>query len=190
MEHYESLKNLLRPMYLYDPDGPRSNGELLALGAALDGVCAPADTLAKECVVPSAERYGLDAYEEILPERPAAPDLAARRAAIMALLQIDETSFTIDALNATLAGCGIAAKAAESGTWYTVTVTFPGTRGVPADVERLQKRIEAILPCHLNVQYVYDFLTWRQLEAAFSSWAALEAGPATWDALQAWPAET
>lgn len=188
MEHVHYLQELLKPMCLYDMQGTRSNGELQALGDALDAVCTPADTLAKECVVPRAEDEGLTAYEEILPDKPLATSLQDRRNAIMALLQIDETSFTQAALNATLSGCGIAAQVAESDAWYTVTVTFPGVRGVPPEIDALKKRIEAILPCHLNVQYSYVYLTWAELEAAFADWTALEAGPATWDELQSWPA--
>ena len=186
MAIYNYLQALLKPLFVYDAGATRSNAELMALGGALDSVCTGADKLAEECVIPCAADYGLEAYEEILPEKPVSRTLQARRNAVMALLQIDETSFTASALNAALSGCGIAARVEESGQWYTVTVTFPGTRGVPPDIDALKKRIEAILPCHLNIQYSYVFLTWAELEKAFPDWNALESGPETWDALQSW----
>ena len=186
MEHYDYLKKLLRPMCVYDMDGVCSNGELKAEGAALDDICDDIDDLTAESTVPTAETYGLTSYEAILPPFPHPEELQHRRSAIMALLQIDETSFTYTALNATLSGCGIPAHVEESDDWYTVDVTFPGIRGIPPQFDMLSTRIEAILPCHLNVRYRFSYLIWSELENFFHSWTELESGPRTWDALQTW----
>lgn len=186
MGYADYLKTLLRPLGIYDLDSGYGAAELTAMGFALDGLEAVANTLENECVVGTATDYGLTKYEDILPKRPLYRNTATRRSAIEAFLTIDDMSFTAAALNAALAGCGIPAVAAETGTQFTVEVTFPGTKGIPDDADELIKRIESILPCHLEVTYVYVYLTWTELESAFSSWSRLEEDELTWSGLESY----
>ena len=66
----------------------------------------------------------------------------------------------------------------------TVEVLFPGIQGIPDNIEEIKKRIEQILPCHLEILYHYKYITWAELENWFSSWAELEAENLNWNALE------
>ena len=107
--------------------------------------------------------------------------MEARRAAIAALLQIGDDSFTLAALTKCLAGCGVAVAVTETGTPGTVTVSFPGLLGQPPQWETVQTIIEDILPCHLQINYQFRYRTWGDLlqmgltwaQAAEMSWAGL-----------------
>ena len=55
--------------------------------------------------------------------------------------------------NDALRGCGIPAVVEETETKQVVAVSFPGVVGVPEDFARRKERVEAILPCHLQVEY-------------------------------------
>lgn len=171
-------------MYVYRLSDSINGAELQALGEVLDACCGLAEEQDQECTVPTAAGYGLSGYEALMPYVPVYADLETRRGAIMALLQIDDTSFTKDALNKTLAGCGIPALVEETGEWYTIAVQFPGVRGKPEKEEQLRARIEEILPCHLRIIYTYVYICWRELEMLTYTWQALERAGMTWNMLE------
>ena len=71
---------------------------------------------------------------------------------VLRLLRQEEP-FTLAAMNDALRGCGIPAVVEETETKQVVAVSFPGVVGVPEDFARRKERVEAILPCHLQVEY-------------------------------------
>jgi len=184
MGYCDYLKELLRPLRLYVLDEGYGAAELKQEGAALDRCGDTFEGLETESSLCTAEAYGLEAYEALLPYRPASETAEERRAAIMALLRIDDGSFTLAALNDTIRGCGMDAVVQEGEEAMTVEVLFPGVRGLPENLAELQKRTEQILPCHLKVVYCYQFITWQQLEAWFPTWEALEDKAMTWEELE------
>jgi hypothetical protein len=184
MGYGEHLRELLRPLGIYDLTSGAGGGELTAAGAAMDDLGAALELTERESILPTAEDGGLSAYEAVLPYTPEYLTLADRRRAIMALLRIDGGSFTVSALCDTLAGCGLRAVAEETDAASTVRVYFPYNRGVPGNFDALKTRIQAILPCHLAVEYSIVYLTWAELETAFASWSALSAACGSWDALE------
>jgi hypothetical protein len=114
---------MLRPLRLYDVDEGFGADELAAEGEALDAVLEKLEKAEGEMLIPTAMDGGLSMYEGLLPYVPSYVTLNDRRQAIMALLRVDDCSFTSDALNSTLSGCGIKAAAEENGT-QTVTVSL------------------------------------------------------------------
>ena len=187
---YESyLKETLRPLRLYELEAGPGAAELSALGAAMDAAAQALSDGERESRIPSAEDAGLAGYEAILPYTPRYITLADRRRAVMALRRSDGRSFTPRALCDTLAGCGIRALAAETGTRNTVEVTFPDNRGEPENYAALRTRIEAILPCHLAVVYRLIYLTWAELESWLPDWEVLAARCPTWNALERYAGE-
>ncbi|MBS6366121.1 MAG: DUF2313 domain-containing protein [Clostridiales bacterium] len=176
------LRELLKPLGVYELSASSfSGGELEALGAGLDENWQTAQLQQRESVVMTAEDTGLEAYESLFRNRPAATGVEARRAAIAALLQIGDDSFTLAALTRCLAGCGAAVAVTETGTPGTVTVSFPDLLGQPPQWETVQTIIEDILPCHLQINYQFRYRTWGDLlqmgltwaQAAELSWAGL-----------------
>ena len=178
------LKDLLRPMRIYDVNSGAGAAELEALGKGMDGVFAALEAVEREMVVSTAEGTGLERYEALLPYKPVASTLEARRTAITALLTVSGESFTTDALCEALSGCGITAVVEETGTPQVVRVRFPGTMGVPEGIEKLKERIEMLLPCHLAVDYFYKWFNWLELESTFADWQALEMSGLSWAELE------
>ena len=190
MGYGEYLKNLLRPLRLYELDSGAGGAELESVGAALDGVYGALERALAEGIVASARDAGLGAYEEILPFVPSYLTAEDRRRAVEALLRIDMRSFTCADLNGTISGCGIRARVEETGTAQTVLVSFPYNRGVPEGFDELRSRIEQILPCHLGVEYFFDRILWGQVAEWFASWAQLEERCPTWDAWEKYLPDT
>ena len=182
---YESyLTNLLRPLGVYDLQAGSVNGaELSALGAGLDAVAEQLETAEREALTATAEDQGLTRREALFARRPAASTPEERRAAIAALLQIDGDSLTPAAINHTLGGCGIRARALEMG-GGKLRVMFPEVAGVPEGFAQMEKIILDILPCHLEVEFYFRYLTWAECEAAGYTWALVEAAGHTWESFQ------
>ena len=178
------LKDLLRPLGVYRLEGTINGGELEAVGADLDGVAAALEETEREMLLDTAEGAGLAAVEALLARAPVADTLERRRAALAALLRIGGDSFTLAAVNDNLKGCGLNAVVSETADPGVVEVRFPDVPGIPDGYGTLRKIIEDILPCHLQVDYVYWYITWAMVEERFGTWGAIEAGGYTWEQLE------
>lgn len=184
MTHTDRLWELLLPLGPYSRQGVYTAGELKGEGEALDGVLASLEELERETMLDTAEGWGLEEVEGLLQHRPVAGTAKARRAALSALLRIGGDSFTVDALNDNLKGCGLNAVVSETGEKGVVEVRFPDVPGIPDGFQQLKQIIEEILPCHLRVDYVYWYITWGELEDRFPTWGDIEAGGYTWGELE------
>ena len=178
------LQALLAPLGLYDLTGGRQQGgELAALGAALDGVDDRLALAEREGLLATAEGTGLERREALFRRKPAAVTPEERREAIAALLRIGEDSLTPGAINDTLMGCGIRARATEKAD-RSLEITFPGIIGIPAEFDQIQKIILDILPCHLAVEFFFRYLTWAECETLEYTWEQAEAAEHTWESFQ------
>ncbi|WP_130869330.1 DUF2313 domain-containing protein [Intestinimonas massiliensis (ex Afouda et al. 2020)] len=180
----EYLRQLLRPLRVYDLDGTANGGELDAQGTALDGVSDTLEEIQREMLISTAQGRGLESIEALLTRKPVTDDLEMRRAALAALLRISGDSFTLAAINDNLKGCGVNAVAEETGTPGKVIVRFPDVPGIPDGFEEMTAIIESILPAHVEIEYVYWYVTWAMLEARFATWGDIEALGPTWDQME------
>ena len=177
------LTRLLAPLGLYDLRAPYNGGELAASGGALDSVSELVEQVERESLLVTAEGEGLDRREALFAHKPAAVTTEERREAIAALLRISEDSLTPAAMNDTLTGCGIRTRAEEKADGG-LRVVFPKTAGVPAEFEQIRKIILDILPCHLEVEFYFRYLTWAECEVAEYTWDKVEAAQHTWESFQ------
>ena len=178
------LQDLLAPLGIYDlRPGSVSGAAVYALGGGLDAVWEHLETTEREALTTTAEDEGLDRREALFARRPAASTAEDRRAAIAALLQIDGDSLTPSAIDATLRGCGIKARALEMGDGQ-LRVIFPEVAGEPEGFDQIRRIILDILPCHLGVEFYFRYLTWAECERAGYTWAQVEAEEHTWASFQ------
>lgn len=180
----EYLKALLAPLGVYRlEEGTVNEAELYALGRGLDFAAKRLEEVERESLTETAEDEGLRRREALFLRRPASTTLKERRAAIAALLQIDGDSLTPEAINRTISGCGIRARAVETGT-NQVRVEFPETAGIPQDFEQIEKIILDILPCHLGVEFHLRYLTWEECHRTGYTWTLVEERNYDWRAFQ------
>ncbi len=184
MGYAEYLKDLVRPLGVYRLEDSINGAELEAVGAQLDAVEEELAHTEREMLVDSAEDTGLLAVEALLGRRPVTDSLARRQSALAALLRIGGDSFTLAAINDNLKGCGLNALAHETGETGRVEVTFPEVPGIPDGFEEMRKIIEEIIPCHLEITYVYWYITWAMMEARFATWGDVEAMGLSWGELE------
>lgn len=186
MESYVSfLTELLRPLGTYSlEEGSLSKSELDAAGAALDGCDALLDKAEREAILATAEDEGLEKWASLFALRPVDAGAELRRAALTALTQIGGDSFTLSAINHAIQGCGITAQAVELAEQGRVRIIFPKTAGVPADFEQIQGVILELIPCHLETEFYFRYLTWAECEGQGYTWAMIHEKEHTWKSFQ------
>lgn len=181
MIHEEYLAALLRPLGVYDlRAGAVNRGELGAYGKELDRMEQELEDTAREMSLATARSFGLERVEELLPYRPVCNTPGQRRAALAALLRIGGDSFTPAAINDTLRGCGLNARAEEGDQPGYVKVYFPDVAGIPEGFQELRTIIEEILPSHVDVTYVFWYNTWAMVAQRHPTWGHAQATGLSW----------
>ena len=94
MSHARYLRELLRPLGVYDLSAPFNGSELDAQGAALDGVMDRAEEVQREVSLVTAETWGLENTARLFVRRPVASDPRKLASALAALLRIGGDCFT------------------------------------------------------------------------------------------------
>ena len=183
--YYEYLCELLEPLRVYVTQrGTVSGSELYAAGTALDEAADALEYAEREGVLLLSEGEGLYRRERLFSRCPASPTAALRREAIAALSRINDDSFTLSAINATISGCGIRAVAEETERTGVIRVRFPDTVGIPDEFERIRRIVLDIIPCHLLTEFFFRFITWAECEEQEMTWRSVEAVGHTWHSFE------
>lgn len=153
MSYSEYLKNTLKPLGIYELDTGAGAAELEALGTVMDETADRLSAVARDMLPMTAEEEGLSKFEGLFPGTSAASGLEARRTAVNTLIRIGECECSEQGLNNVLSSCGIPAEVSETGTKDLVKVAFLVYQLTEEELRGLKRRIEAILPCHLEIEY-------------------------------------
>ena len=181
MGYGDYIRDLLRPLGVYDfTPGGYSHSETEALGVGFDGCAEAVDYAEQEGILMTAEGEGLERRERLFAKRPVQVSPALRRAAILALLQVSGDSFTLADINRTISGCGIKAEAQETGEYGHIRVIFPDVPGVPEGFEQIRSVILDLIPCHLETEFYFRYITWEECETQLFTWQMVEDGQHTW----------
>ena len=175
------LRELLRPLGIYTlEEGTLSGSELDAAGLALDGLAGVLDTAEREMLPATAEGDGLNRWESLFARRPVDYGTELRREAILSLLRVSGDSFTLADINQAISGCGILARAEETGAYGHIRVTFPQVAGVPEGFAQIERIILDLIPCHLETEFYFRYITWAECHARELTWADIEENGYTW----------
>ena len=185
MGYSDYLRNLLKPLGVYDlSSGSLSGSELDALGLGLDQVDASVAYTEQEGSLATAEGEGLSRREALFARTPVNYSTKLRRAAIAALLRIGPDCFTLDAINDTISGCGITAVVQEKEQFGYVRVIFPEVAGIPREFDQIAQIILDIIPCHLEVEFYFRYLTWEECHRFGYTWAIVQENQWNWHDFQ------
>ena len=187
MGYAQYLCRLLAPLGIYNlQEHSISGAAVAALGGGLDAAAAQIEQAEQESLTATATGQGLARREALFARTPVADAPEERRAAIAALLQIDGDSLTPEAIERTMRGCGIRARAQEMEEKGHLRITFPDVVGEPEEFDRIREILLDILPCHLAVEFYFRYVTWAEWETRDLTWAVVEAAEHTWESLERW----
>ncbi|MBE6972711.1 MAG: DUF2313 domain-containing protein [Ruminococcaceae bacterium] len=181
MSNAAYMKELLRPLGVYKLDESFLCAELDCMGLALDSVERELERIQQEMCLTTAREDGLDKTAKLFGLRPVTQNPQQLSDSLSALSRIGWDSFTLSAINNTISGCGVKAEAAETQTPGGVTIRFPNLKGVPPQFESLRTIIEDILPAHLQIQYLFWYMTWGELNARNLIWQDIQNTGMSWE---------
>lgn len=72
---------------------------------------------------------------------------------------------------------------------YMFIIKFIGTKGIPEQLDELDKTIRQIKPAHLAHDYEYTFLTWNEFDKYNNTFDNLDNMNFTWDELEIYKKE-
>ena len=61
-----------------------------------------------------------------------------------------------------------------------IRIVFPEVAGIPEGFEQIRDIILDIIPCHLDVEFYFRYLTWAECEAFGYTWAIIHEREYTW----------
>ena len=61
---------------------------------------------------------------------------------------------------------------------------FPNTVGVPDEFSQVESIILDIIPCHLLVEFYFQYLTWLECERVGFTWQSVEDAHHTWESFE------
>lgn len=184
MSNAAYMKDLLRPLGVYNLDESFLGAELECMGLALDGVEKELERIQQEMCLTTAREEGLNEAAKLFGLRPVTQNSKQLADALSALGRISWDSFTLSAINNTISGCGVRAEVAETDTPGAVTVRFPDLKGVPDRFDSLREVIEDILPAHLQIEYLFWYLIWEELESRKLTWQGIQNIGMSWKELE------
>lgn len=185
MSYSNYLRTLLQPLGVYDLSPKSLSGsELDALGQGLDGIDERIGYAERESALATAEGEGLDRLERLFARAPVHYSTALRRAAIAALLRIGGDCFSLSDINSTISGCGIKALAQEKEQFGYIRVIFPEVAGIPEGFDQIKPIILDIIPCHLDVEFYFRYLTWAECHAFGYTWSIIHTNSWNWHQFQ------
>ena len=186
MTHIEAMEDLLRPLEVYDfTPGSFQLAELRSEAEALDSCLEDISLVAREMNLQTARSYGLKNIQRLLSRSPIAQGPESMAKALAALLRIGDQSFTLKALRDNISGCGIDARVTETVDTGLLQIVFPDVPGIPEQFSEMDAIIREIIPCHLDINYLFWYITWRELEKALRTWQSIEARGLSWRQLEA-----
>lgn len=184
MSNASCLKELLRPLGVYKLEDSFLGAELDSLGKTLDGVQEQIEEMQREMCLTTARSEGVERMAALFARRPVTQDTDQMVAALAALARIGGDSFTLEAINDTIVGCGLNAVVSERSEPGVVAVRFPDVAGIPEGFARMRTIIEDILPAHLLVQYLFWYQTWEELNGRQLTWQNIHDQSMTWEAFE------
>lgn len=172
MGYADFLKQMLKPLGVYDLTGGYASAELDAVGETFDA----ADTMlenALECAgLHSASDEVLTKLEELFPVLIFGSDEAQRLEAVREFYRVGDGYSSIAKLQRQLIACGFSAELTEGDEKFTADIFFDNVRGELNDQEA--ETVRNVMPAHIMLNLVCSGLTWDRAEELFSTWEDFE----------------
>ncbi len=171
MAYADYLRRLLHPLRVYAmAEDSFSGAELEAIGTAMDEVFAERAEQLRQTLIPTATEEGLALWEQLMHYAPVSATMEDRRKALAALMAISWDGFTPAALSAAVLGCGVNCTITETGPCAPLELRFPGIYGRPQPWSRAKWILESLLPAHLELIYLFRWITWAQTHEKKLTW--------------------
>lgn len=164
------LTRLLRPLGVYDlREDSFSGAEIGVIGGMMDDLAGKMDGYLAQALIPTATEEGLSLWESLM-MLPPRSTLEERRLALAALTGISWDGFTPAALASAALGCGVYCTIEETGACAPLRIRFLSVYGRPEPWAQIKWILEALMPAHLELEYLFRWITWRETHEKPLTW--------------------
>lgn len=129
----------------------------------LTNIFSDLDKAFDELFLMLAKEQGLTLYEELLEiKRDLRFSFDERREVIVAKLRGAGTTTKKLVQKVSEAYSNGEVEVIEESKGYLIKIKFVGTRGIPSNLEGLKRTLREIIPAHLEIKYLFTYLTWSE----------------------------
>lgn len=156
------------------------DGIMDAQGAQVEDVRANLDDVARQFHVDTAT-WGLARWERLVGLPESDGTLPDRRSAVKSMLQ----GFGTLTLSKVEELCKVyvngEVEVSVDGPSFTLTITFTGIVGIPANFSTLEAVLRDVMPAHMVLNVEFRYMTWRELDGFGYTWDELDALNLSWE---------
>ena len=95
-------------------------------------------------------------------------------------LQISGDSFTLADITTPSAAAASRPRPRRRWEYGRIRVIFPDVPGIPEGFAQIRDIILDLIPCHLETEFYFRYITWQECEAQQFTWQMVEDGEHTW----------
>ncbi len=177
---FESLKESLSRLNLYDFDNTNISNEIKAYSYVIDELNEDLCTMLRECFIETAQTYGLSNRETIIGAKVENDNVESRRKMLMLRESINQSSFTVEKIKESLKSFGLECKVIEYPSLYTVVIDTIGDYPEEKRVW-ISSEINKIMPAHLNVEVIFNGATWELSDSKDNTFSYIDSLDKTWE---------
>ncbi len=181
MSVLNTLIKRLSPVKLYTLDeNSNTYMELCAFSAGLEILNEELDEILRESFYETAETYGLLRSERIWGNTREDLPLATRRNMLTSRSSLNLNDFTLKGVEKIFKLLGVAGKLNEFPFQQRLSVDLTGSQFSKGEKSFIKSQVEALFPAHLDIDIVFEGLSWGGLESENLTFGQMEEKGYTW----------
>ncbi len=177
---FESMKESLSRLNLYDFDNTNISNEMKAYAFVIDSLYEQLCLMLRECFIETAQTFGLSNREMIIGAKVENDNVESRRKMLMLRESINQSSFTVEKIKESLNSFGLECKVIEYPSLYTVVIDTIGE--YPEDKRVwISSEIQKIMPAHLIVEVIFNGASWELSDSKNNTFSYIDSLGLTWE---------
>lgn len=168
MGYADYLKQMLKPLGVYNLSSGYGEAEIDAIGTMLDGVDSEMENALENAAFYAVSEEALKKLEELFPILVFGDSDARRLEAVKEFSRVNDGWSSVSSLQKQLDACGLSVEISEGDEKFTVDLNFDNVRGELTAQET--EVVQSIMPAHVMLNYICGGLTWDRAEELFPTW--------------------
>ncbi len=183
MNPLENMIKHLKPLHIYNlNENTTIYSELEVYANAFNKIIGSADNLLKECIVTTAEDYGLEFQEELWGLARTELSTEQRRNGIKNRYNIYYSDCTLASMQRFLLSIGVQSQITEVPSQNRVYIYVENGSQFPLGVRKyINSQAESFFPAHIDVFLDYRVSTWDTLDSYRTMFDTYDRFNFTWD---------
>lgn len=180
MNSYNSMTDKLKKTAIYRFGSTNISSEILTYAIEFDRLNDNIDEMLRECFISTACDYGISLRELVIGAVRDDLDIEKRRQMLTMRECININDFNISGIQKALNSFNVDSIITEYPSFNMVTVNAIGGY-TQKERSWIKTEIEKIMPAHLDVQIIFNGLSWEEFDNKDITFSELDGKDMTWD---------